>query len=95
VQLLKSFEELNYEVVPVLMTKILQLFETFSVRFGVMLVGFTCSAKSTAFRILQHAMTALRKNGSENKMFQKIHTYILNPKAISMGELYGEVNSFT
>jgi dynein heavy chain len=52
VQLLASFKELNYQVEDILMTKILQLFETFSVRFGVMLVGFTCSAKSTAFRIL-------------------------------------------
>lgn len=28
-------------------------------------------------------------------MYHQVHTYIMNPKAVSAGELYGEVNAFT
>jgi dynein heavy chain len=38
-------------------TKVIQLFDTFNVRFGVMLVGPTGGGKSTCFEVLAHAMT--------------------------------------
>lgn len=78
-----------------LTTKVIQLFETFNVRFGVMLVGLTGSGKTTCYQVLENAMNELRKNDSMDKRYQTVHTYILNPKCISMGELYGEVNKFT
>lgn len=31
----------------------------------------------------------------ENQYYQPVHMYILNPKAITIGELYGEVNPLT
>jgi 50S ribosomal subunit-associated GTPase HflX len=31
------------------------------VRFGVMLVGFTNSGKTTTFEVLKHAMTSIKK----------------------------------
>jgi len=91
----KIYKELGLQKVEKLTTKVIQLFETFNVRFGVMLVGLTGSAKTTCYQILQHAMSDLRKNDSPDKRYQVVHTYILNPKCISMGELYGEVNKFT
>lgn len=75
-----------------LVTKILQLFDTFNVRFGVMIVGLTTSGKTTCFQTLANSMTNLRKANSPNQAYQTVKTHILNPKAISMGELYGEVN---
>lgn len=39
--------------------KCLQLYDTFNVRFGVMLVGPTGGGKSTCFSVLQHAFNAL------------------------------------
>jgi len=75
--------------------KVLQLFETFNVRFGVMVVGPTGSGKSKCCRVLQHAMTTLRKNDHPDQRFQIVNMHPLNPKSISMGELYGEVNSYT
>ena len=41
--------------------KVIQLFETFNVRFGVMLVGATTSGKTKCYDILQHAITELGK----------------------------------
>lgn len=35
------------------------------------------------------------EDGQEGAMYHQVHTYIMNPKAVSAGELYGEVNAFT
>ena len=31
----------------------------------------------------------------DDAFFMPVHTYVLNPKSITMGELYGEVNKLT
>lgn len=31
----------------------------------------------------------------KNAFYRPVHTYVLNPKAVTMGELYGEVNKLT
>ena len=75
--------------------KVLQLFITFNVRFGVMLVGPTGGGKSDIYRTLQAGMTKLRDENNSNQNYQRTHVYVLNPKAIKMGELYGEYNLLT
>ena len=75
--------------------KIEQLFETFNVRFGVVIVGPTGAGKTAAYRVLAGAMTELRAAGSASEQFQSVHINVLNPKCISMGELYGEFNELT
>jgi dynein heavy chain len=79
------------------MAKVIQLFETFVVRFGVMLVGFTGSGKTTCYEILKHVMTyeRVKPNPNPDDVFQKVTYQVLNPKAISMGELYGQVDLAT
>ena len=78
------------------MAKVIQLFETFNVRFGVMLVGFTGSGKTTCYEILASLMTAVKtENPRAPRQFQKVTYEVLNPKAISMGELYGQVDLST
>jgi dynein heavy chain, axonemal len=57
-----------------------------------MLVGPTGGGKTTCYNVLQHTMTSLRDKGSKDDRFQHVKKTILNPKSISMGELYGEVN---
>lgn len=75
------------------MTKVVQLFDTFDVRFGVMIVGPTGGGKTTAYDVLADAMTCLRKDKhSKDTRYQVVRKEVLNPKSISMGELYGEVN---
>jgi dynein heavy chain len=63
-----------------------------------MLVGVTNSGKTNVYEILKHAMTFISQNQSkENKdnKFENVQTFIMNPKSITMGELYGETNEFT
>ena len=75
--------------------KVIQMFDIFNIRFGATLVGPTGAGKSTCYRILSRIMTSLHKAGSKNEQYQEVAFEILNPKCITMGELYGEVNMVT
>ena len=76
--------------------KCIQLFETTVVRHGLMLVGPTCSGKTQCYEMLQKAQTALKGQPSPAMTdFQATHTYVLNPKSITMGQLYGEFDALT
>ncbi|KAH0628434.1 hypothetical protein JD844_009589 [Phrynosoma platyrhinos] len=75
--------------------KVIQLYETMLVRHGVMLVGPTGGGKTTVYQILADTLGALHKAGEQNPYYQPVKTFVLNPKSITMGELYGEVNNLT
>ncbi|XP_056631499.1 dynein axonemal heavy chain 1-like [Diorhabda sublineata] len=71
--------------------KVIQLYETTVVRHGLMLVGPTGSGKTMCYKILKDAMTSLKGQPQPSGYpFQPVHTYVLNPKSITMGQLYGE-----
>ena len=53
-----------------------------------MIVGPTGGGKTCNYKVLQAAMSSLA--GEEN--FEKVHVDILNPKSITMGQLYGYVD---
>ncbi|KAK3237367.1 hypothetical protein CYMTET_52552 [Cymbomonas tetramitiformis] len=91
----QSIKTAGLQPKPVFVTKVVQLFETFNVRFGVMLVGPTGGGKTCIYRQLQAACTLLREERHPDERYQITHTYVLNPKCIKMGELYGEYNLLT
>lgn len=63
--------------------KVIQLYETMLVRHGVMLVGGTMGGKTTCYRALASALTALsKKENNLNENYRKVHTYVLNPKVL-------------
>lgn len=77
-------------------TKVIQLHETMIVRHGVMLVGSTASGKTTCANILARALTQLGQTApDESPYYRHVDQMTLNPKSITMGELYGEVNPNT
>lgn len=71
--------------------KILELFDTLNIRVGVVQTGASGSGKSTAMHILKQSLTALRdvKAHPDTAHFQHVNSFTINPKCISMGELYG------
>uniref|UniRef100_A0A3P8VN13 Dynein axonemal heavy chain 2 n=1 Tax=Cynoglossus semilaevis TaxID=244447 RepID=A0A3P8VN13_CYNSE len=91
-QLKKSIEtelrQKGLQVTPFTITKVIQLYETKNSRHSSMLVGKTGSGKTVTWRTLQSALTALHHMGAPG--FQAVQDYPLNPKAMSLGELYGE-----
>ncbi|XP_044254832.1 dynein axonemal heavy chain 1-like isoform X2 [Tribolium madens] len=71
--------------------KVIQLYETTIVRHGLMLVGPTASGKTKCYEVLKAAMTALEGQPQPSgQPFRPVHTYVMNPKSITMGQLYGE-----
>ncbi|CAN9505279.1 unnamed protein product [Ophioblennius macclurei] len=76
------------QVTPFSMTKVIQLYQTMNTRHSTMLVGKTGSAKSVTWRTLKKALTTLHQQGVPG--YQNVQDYPLNPKSMSLGELYGE-----
>ncbi len=56
-----------------------------------MLVGPTGGGKTKNYQILAKAITALK--GDVNELFQKVKVDVLNPKSITLGQLYGFVEN--
>lgn len=71
----------------------IQLYETMLVRHGVMLVGPTGGGKTTVYNILADTLETLHRTEKKagNPFYQPVKSYVLNPKSVTMGELYGEV----
>lgn len=70
--------------------KVIQLYEVINIRFGVMIVGDAGVGKTNCYRILKSAMAELIKKDSDNLgPYKLIEERVINPKSVSMGELYG------
>jgi len=58
-----------------------------NVRFGLMIIGPAMTGKTTVIHALKDAMNILAEKNPEK--FKKVLMQTLNPKSISMAELYG------
>jgi dynein heavy chain len=88
-----ELKEANLQVNNNAISKVIQLFETKNSRHSVMLVGKTQSGKTVTWQILKQSLTRLNKEGEAP--YQKVQEYTINPKAVSLGELYGEFDLST
>lgn len=74
-------------------TKVIQLYETKVSRHSVIILGDTGTAKTVTWKCLKGAFT--RMNKLKKPGFVQAQEYAMNPKALSLGELYGEYNLAT
>ncbi|EAN77952.1 Cytoplasmic dynein 2 heavy chain (DYNC2H1), putative [Trypanosoma equiperdum] len=74
--------------------KCIQLYEMNILRHGQMLVGPTMGGKTSASRVLQAAMTKLRVELNEER-YAQVCIHALNPKSITMAQLYGGFDDAT
>eukprot|EP00951_Prasinocladus_malaysianus_P012390 scaffold92320_cov31-Prasinocladus_malaysianus.AAC.1 len=82
-----SCRDRNLQPLPSFFEKCIQLYEMVVVRHGLMLVGFSFGMKTSAVRVLADALSAMCRDGHGE--FNTRHVSI-NPKSITMGQLYGE-----
>ncbi|XP_044939240.1 dynein axonemal heavy chain 2 isoform X5 [Mustela putorius furo] len=84
----QEIRDMGLQSTPFTLTKVIQLYETKNSRHSTMIVGCTGSGKTTSWRILQASLSSLCRAGEPN--FNMVREFPLNPKALSLGELYGE-----
>lgn len=91
---IENIESSKLQPEPYFIEKIKQLYEMIMVRHGLMIVGNSYSGKTKCWKILQASLGDLCKRNEMPCNLHKDHElttedYIINPKSISLGELYG------
>ncbi|XP_053412126.1 dynein axonemal heavy chain 3 [Nycticebus coucang] len=82
-----NIKKMKLQPVPWFIGKIIQIYEMMLVRHGYMIVGDPMGGKTCAYKVLAAALGDLH---AANKMEEFAVEYkIINPKAITMGQLYG------
>ncbi|KAK9875370.1 hypothetical protein WA026_007765 [Henosepilachna vigintioctopunctata] len=80
-------KERNLQPKETFVVKVIQTYEMMIVRHGFMIVGLPFAGKTSTLKILADTLTSLNEKGTKEK---KVQYKFLNPKAITMGQLYGE-----
>ncbi|XP_048373762.1 dynein axonemal heavy chain 2 [Sphaerodactylus townsendi] len=88
-----ELREMGLQAIPFTITKVIQLYETKNSRHSSMIVGNTGSGKTVTWRALQATLCSLNRSGDTS--FNVVREFPLNPKSVSLGELYGEYNLST
>ncbi|KAJ1562895.1 Dynein heavy chain 7, axonemal, partial [Nowakowskiella sp. JEL0078] len=88
----ENMSRMNLQSVDGALEKIIQTYEMMCIRHGYMLVGMPWSGKTTAYRVLAAALSDLSEQGFDEK---KVEYKVINPKSITMGQLYGQFDAVT
>ncbi|XP_052747070.1 dynein axonemal heavy chain 12 [Bicyclus anynana] len=80
-------ERNNLQPVDCFLLKVIQTYEMMIVRHGFMLVGDPFSGKSMTLKILSEALTLMEEKEQPGGV--ECTYKVLNPKAVTMGQLYG------
>ncbi|CAK9054035.1 Dynein axonemal heavy chain 2 (Axonemal beta dynein heavy chain 2) (Ciliary dynein heavy chain 2) [Durusdinium trenchii] len=86
-------EEMGCQKVKHSVAKCISIYETKITRHGNMLVGGTLGGKSVCWKTLAKAKCILKSMGQEG--MEKVIFDIINPKSITMNELYGAYDAAT
>ncbi|KAG5504460.1 hypothetical protein JKF63_04912 [Porcisia hertigi] len=84
----------NLQVNEHIISKCLHLWDTLHTRHGVMVVGRTASGKTVTWRTLAGALRRLKEAGIDGP-YEAVRVSLLNPKSVTMDELYGSYNQAT
>ena len=75
--------------------KCVQLYETLVVRHGLMVVGPTGGGKSSNIRVLSDCLMRLYNKNIEGKLYAPVMHSVINPKTLTMAQLYGDFDPNT
>lgn len=89
----EEFAAQNLQNLASVTKKVIELFETKNSRHSVMILGATGAAKSTVWKTLQGLHRRMKLAGKLG--WSTVNVYPINPKTLTLGELYGEYSSST
>ena len=84
--------EMGLQTVPVFMQKAIQLYDVTVLRHGLMTVGPTGGGKTCCKNMLAKTLSTLKKERDE---YIEVRQFNMNPKSITMGQLYGSFDDAT
>uniref|UniRef100_A0A8C2MM84 Dynein axonemal heavy chain 3 n=1 Tax=Cricetulus griseus TaxID=10029 RepID=A0A8C2MM84_CRIGR len=82
-----NIRKMKLQPVPWFIGKIIQIYEMMLVRHGYMIVGDPMGGKTSAYKVLAAALGELHEANQMEEF--AVEFKIINPKAITMGQLYG------
>lgn len=78
-----------------LLGKVEQIYNALCDRSGVMVVGAAMSGKTTAWQILAEALKDLQANPIDGRVEHEVYFRVINPRAVTNGQLFGERDAAT
>lgn len=84
----QNIKKIGLQPVPWFIEKIIQVYEMMLVRHGFMIVGPFMGGKSSCYKVLAGALADLEAASLMEE--HKVQFKVLNPKSITMGQLYGQ-----
>ena len=80
-------EQKNLQPEKYFLQKTIELYEMIIVRHGLMVVGLSYGAKTCSYRVLQSTLGRLKELDQNDE--NQVKVFAMNPKSITMGQLYG------
>ncbi|CAI8006104.1 Dynein heavy chain 3, axonemal, partial [Geodia barretti] len=82
-----NMAKMELQPVPWFITKIIEIYEMMLVRHGFMIVGDAMGGKTSAYKVLAAALADLNVSGLLEEF--KVDLQIINPKSVTIQQLYG------
>lgn len=90
-----KIKEKRLQGTPWFVQKVLQIYEMMLVRHGLMIVGDSMGGKTTAYQLLAEVLKEVKLDPKAQSKEFAVNYRIINPKAVSMSQLYGSFDPVT
>lgn len=90
-----KIKEKRLQETPWFVEKVLQVYEMMLVRHGLMIVGDSMGGKTTAYQILAEVLREVKNDPKAETTEFAVNFRVINPKAITMAQLYGSFDPLT